>query len=113
MLRSPLVRLIAAAAAGVLTALALLALLQLVNGGAGFAHTAAATAFGWAIPILACAVGALLGWALLRPISHVRDADVADACRCPQCRGDVLSTWRICPHCGALIADAEATSRAC
>lgn len=113
MLRSPVIRLLAAAAAGIVTALALLALLQLINGGAGFARTTAATAFGWAIPIVACGVGVALGWALLRPAGRSHDATPTVQCRCPQCNGPVQGTWRLCPHCGAIIADEEAPNNGC
>jgi len=97
---------VAAGAAGVLAALALLALLDALNSGQGFGNTPAATTFGWMIPLVAGVVMAVVAVALLASGSS-RDSEKGhnEACACSECGGTVRGEWRLCPHCGARLAE--------
>ncbi|MDZ4179291.1 MAG: hypothetical protein U1E29_08680 [Coriobacteriia bacterium] len=65
-----------------------------------------ATPFGWLVAALAAAAilgsgFALLGWTRDRP---EREAPTPRASACTACGRGIIEGWRMCPHCGSLLA---------
>lgn len=111
MTRKPVVRFVAAVAAGLAVGAALLAVIIVVNAGADFAGSTAATRYGWAIPIVTGLVVAAVAWALLSsesPDPEFENLRVASSA-CRQCGQPVLAEWRLCPYCGSLTAEDQPT----
>lgn len=109
MTRRPIVRFVAAVAAGLAVGAALLAVIIVVNAGADFDGSTAATRFGWAIPILTGLVVAGVAWALLssETVDSASDEMRTASSVCYQCGKPLLSEWRLCPYCGSLKTDEE------
>lgn len=71
--------------------------------------------FGWAIPIATGFVIVGVGWLLLSQKPGDRDERGGGlrSVSCPACSRSVLTDWRLCPYCGAVLgpgADAGGTS---
>jgi hypothetical protein len=66
----------------------------------------------WVIPVLAGAVVGSLGWLVLAEAREVESSrSLASDQRCPVCGEQVLSDWRLCPHCGAIIDEGQGLGR--
>jgi hypothetical protein len=70
---------------------------------------------GWTLPIATGFVIAAVGWLLLSQKPHDRDERGAGlrGVSCPACSRSVLTDWRLCPYCGAVLvpgADAGGAS---
>lgn len=94
-----------------MTALVLLGALALLNANDGFDGTSAATAFGWLVPLGAVVLTGVLAASLYSirspgPSEH----EGFGVCRCSQCGGTVLGEWRLCPHCGTALGDADSAA---
>ncbi len=54
---------------------------------------------------MALVIGAAAAWVAL-PVSHDERASVSrSGAHCRSCGGDLRPDWRLCPHCGELIAE--------
>ena len=106
-MRNPILRLVLSALAGAALALALLAVLDLLDRDAGFAGSTAASTFGWVLPIMLGAIGVALARSLIQGRRVDSEAFAGHSCNCAACGGSVLVDWRLCPHCGEPLSTEE------
>jgi hypothetical protein len=59
----------------------------------------------WAVPLLAGLFVGFSAWALLGDDRSPSDR-TPTASACPRCGRSIRTDWRLCPHCGALLAGA-------
>lgn len=102
-LRRPGITLLGGLAVVALIGVLLLALARRVDEGA---FCTIATPFGWLVAGLAAAAilgsgFALLGWTRDRP---ERETPTPRASVCTACGRGIIEGWRMCPHCGSLLA---------
>ena len=86
---------------------AIVVALLLINADAGFVGaTVTYYPIGWLAPLLAGVVLGAATWILLdQPRSRRNDDTRQDAGACPECSREILGQWRMCPYCGALLAE--------
>jgi hypothetical protein len=113
--RHPLIGLVLAGLVGALATGAVLAVILLVNADDGFSRTTVAEGMGWLVPILAGVVTGVVAWALLatRRREDSKPTDLGPHCTCSLCGGSVRGDWRLCPHCGARLADTGGATLRC
>ena len=102
----PSVRRIVYAILGGLTLAALLtAVLAVTNGTQGIAYCTASR-FGWMVPLFAGLVIGGVALLLLDSRGSDRESirDTSAPWACPACDKPILEDWRMCPHCGQLLA---------
>lgn len=103
------VRIVASALALIVTVALLVVVVAAVNGRDGLHHSTAALAFGWTVPFIAGALIAVSSWALLvRAPDPPTSSATSNSVRCPRCDAPVLDDWRLCPNCGARLAQVPA-----
>ena len=61
--------------------------------------------FGWAVPLVALFVIVAVTWLLLARDSRETSDDDALYVICGSCGHSILQEWRLCPYCGAQLAD--------
>jgi hypothetical protein len=104
-----------AAVVGGLSAVGLVAFLNFVNGQEGYVACTIASGPGWLVPLLTGVGIAGIVWSRLRTQGDVRGGRRVSLtqCHCGTCGGRVLEDWRLCPHCGASLADTSTSSAIC
>lgn len=56
-------------------------------------------------PLLAGLVIGIVSWALMAGPVEDEPESLGEQGVCGTCGGNVLSEWRLCPHCGAILSD--------
>ena len=60
----------------------------------------------WALPLVAGAAVGVLAWTFLVERAQPRqETPKRIELACPSCGRPILESWRLCPHCGALISE--------
>jgi hypothetical protein len=60
--------------------------------------------FEWAVPVVAGVAAGALAWLVLDGVHDEDDQPSHSAAACPACGRSMLDDWRLCPHCGTLVA---------
>jgi hypothetical protein len=100
--RRPIVKIIAAVLGGIAVAVSLLGLLVVANGSEGLSASAATTAFGWTIPLIAGGLVGLASWLLLNGDEAEDEGRDLLASTCDVCGRQIFEEWRLCPYCGTI-----------
>lgn len=99
-------QLVIAIAVGAAIAVSLLAVVGLSNAGfAGATVCTGSAAFGWLSPLFMVVVAVGLGYLLTRQTGSEDPFADGEHVSCPGCFELVRKDWRICPFCGAPMAD--------
>jgi hypothetical protein len=98
--RGQVMRLVTAGFGGVVVAVAFLAGLLVINSRSGFTGSAAATAAGWTIPLLAGVVAGVVAWVLLLEEAPEDKHEAMPMAQCRECGRALADEWRLCPYCG-------------
>jgi hypothetical protein len=92
----------------------LLIVLALVNVESGVVAGTGTKTIGWIVPIVAGAVIGAVAFLLLDE-GRARDRDEGDlsSATCGECGSEIITEWRMCPHCGEILdRDLAAPTRA-
>ncbi len=105
---------VTALGSGFVAGVLMLAVLALLNGGIGFGSCTAMTGLGWIVPLVAGLIIGGVALVLLDTSQSNADssADTLRASTCASCGSPIISEWRMCPHCGALLECDMAVSTA-